>query len=113
MSGFWGLRVSLIAAALAVSSAAWAGDPYYIAPAQADLADILAPPPAPGSPAFKADLRAVLAAVKSRTEAAIAHARADDHKIVFRFADVMGPNFTRKTFPSRRSSSSTSTRTAT
>ena len=53
MLGFWGLRVSLIVAALAVSSPAWAGDPYYIAPAQADLADILAPPPAPDSPAFE------------------------------------------------------------
>ncbi len=99
MLGFWGLRVSLIVAALAVSTAAWAGDPYYIAPAQADLADILAPPPAQDSPEAKADLREVLAAVKSRTEAAIKHAQADDHKIVFRFADVMGPNFTPENLP--------------
>jgi acid phosphatase (class A) len=93
------LFVSLIAAALAVSSAATAGEPFYLDPAAVDLIHVLAPPPAVGSPAGQADLQAVLDAVQSRTDAQIEHAQADDRKIVFRFADVMGPNFRPENLP--------------
>jgi len=73
------LLVSLIAAALAVPSAAQeAGRAFYIDPAEVDLVHILAPPPAVDSPAAKADLQIVLAAVESRTDAAVKHAQADD-----------------------------------
>jgi acid phosphatase (class A) len=93
------LLVSLIAAALAVSAAAQAEDAFYLNPAEVDLIHVLAPPPAPGSPAAITDLQIVLAAVQSRTAAQIEHAQADDHRVVFRFADVMGPNFRSENLP--------------
>lgn len=93
------LAASLTAAALAVSSAAQARDAFYLNPAEVDLIHVLAPPPAVDSPQENADLQAVLAAVQSRTDAEIKHAQADDQKIVFRFADVMGPNFRPESLP--------------
>ena len=93
------LFVSLIAAALAVSSAAKAAETFYLNPAEVDLIHVLAPPPAADSPAAKADLQAVLEAVNSRTDADIEQAQADDQRIVFRFADVMGPNFRPESLP--------------
>jgi acid phosphatase (class A) len=95
--------IALIAASLAsaavVSSAARAADTYYISPSEIDLLQILAPPPPPDSPAGKTDLQGVLAAVNSRTEASIKEAQDDDQRTVFRFADVMGPNFRAETLP--------------
>src|SRR5580698_4297136 len=93
------LFVSLIAAALAVSTAANAADAFYLNPADVDLVHILAPPPTEDSPAEKADLQAALAAVNSRTDAQIKAAQADDQRIVFRFADVMGANFRPESLP--------------
>jgi acid phosphatase (class A) len=93
------LLFSLIAAALAVSSAAKAGDTFYLNPDEVDLIHVLAPPPIADSPAATADLQAVLAAVNSRTTAEIEHAQADDQRVVFRFADVMGPNFRPESLP--------------
>jgi acid phosphatase (class A) len=93
------LFVSLIAATLAASSAAKAGNTFYLNPAEVDLIHVLAPPPTADSPAGKADLQSVLAAVNSRTDAEIKHVQADDQKIVFRFADVMGPNFRSESLP--------------
>src|SRR5579859_6116344 len=67
---------------------------FYLDPSRVDLVHILAPPPAPDSPAGKADLQAVLDAQRTRTPAEVASARADVQLSVFRFADVMGPGFT-------------------
>jgi acid phosphatase (class A) len=95
--------IALIAASLAsaavVSSAARAADTYYISPSEIDLLHILAPPPPPDSPAGKTDLQGVLAAVNSRTEASIKQAQDDDQRTVFRFANVMGPNFRTENLP--------------
>jgi acid phosphatase (class A) len=94
--------IALIAAALTsiiASPAAMAADTYYISPPETDLVHILAPPPTPDSPAGKADLQAVLAAVNARTEAGIKQAQEDDKRTVFRFADVMGPNFRTENLP--------------
>ena len=85
--------------AISVGPAAMAGDTYYVSPTEIDLVHILAPPPTPDSPAGKADLQAVLAAVNSRTDAEIKRAQDDDQRSVFRFADVMGPNFTADALP--------------
>jgi len=94
------LLASLMAAVLAVPSAAQeAGNAFYLTPADVDLVHVLAPPPAVDSPAGKADLQTVLAAVQSRTDAEITHAQADDERNVFRFADVMGPNFRTENLP--------------
>jgi acid phosphatase (class A) len=93
------LFVSLIAAAFAVSSAAQARDAFYLSPAEVDLIHVLAPPPTMDSPAGNADLQAVLAAVNSRTDEEIKQVQADDQRIVFRFADVMGQNFRSEDLP--------------
>ena len=82
-----------------MSSAARAADTYYISPSEIDLLQILEPPPSPDSAAGKTDLQGVLAAVNSRTEASIKQAQDDDQRTVFRFADVMGPNFRAETLP--------------
>jgi acid phosphatase (class A) len=95
---YWPSFIALIVASFA-SQAALAADTYYISPTEIDLIHILAPPPAPDTPAGKADLQGVLAAVNSRTEASIKEAQEDDQRNVFRFADVMGPNFKTETLP--------------
>ncbi len=98
------LFVFLIAATIAACSAAraeeaHAKDTYYLNLADVDLIHVLAPPPAAGSLAAQADLQAVLAAVASRTDAEIKHVQADDKRVVFRFADVMGPEFSAENLP--------------
>jgi acid phosphatase (class A) len=93
------LIAASLASAAAVSSAARAADTYYISPSEIDLLQILEPPPTPDSPAGKTDLQGVLAAVDSRTEASIKQAQDDDQRTVFRFTDVMGPNFRTENLP--------------
>ena len=97
------LLAALTAAALAAPAAAQeAGNAFYISPVDVDLVHVLAPPPALDSPAEKTDLQAVVAAVQSRTDAQIKHVQADDERTVFRFADVMGPNFRPENLPFAR-----------
>ncbi len=88
-----------IALAALIAPEARAADTYYLSPSEIDLVHILAPPPTPDSPEGKADLQAVLAAVSSRTDADVKQAQDDDQRTVFRFADVMGPNFRTETLP--------------
>jgi acid phosphatase (class A) len=71
----------------------------YLDPSQVDLVSILAPPPAPQSPEGNADLQAVLAAQKTRTDADVKRAQADDELSVFRYADVMGSGFAPEKLP--------------
>jgi acid phosphatase (class A) len=85
-------------AAAAVDTAAPAHG-YYIDASSVDLVHILAPPPAPDSPAGKADLQAVLDAQRTRTPAQVADAEADVQLSIFRFADVMGSGFTPANLP--------------
>ncbi len=89
----------LVAAASLLSAPAWSADAFYLDPANVDLIHILAPPPALDSAAEKVDLQAVLAAVKVRTDAEVAQARADDLRSVFRFVDVMGAGFRTDNLP--------------
>jgi acid phosphatase (class A) len=96
---FFALITTSLASLAVALSAAKAADTYYISPTEIDLVHILAPPPTPDSPAGKADLQAVLAAVNARTDASIQLAKDDDQRTVFRFADVMGPNFKTETLP--------------
>jgi acid phosphatase (class A) len=72
---------------------------YYIKPAQVDLIQILAPPPAPKSPAGEADLQGVLDAQHHRTAAEVEMAQADQDRTVLRFATVLGPAFKRANLP--------------
>jgi acid phosphatase (class A) len=50
-------------------------------------------------PTSNSDLQLVRTAVQSRTDAEIAHAQADDLRSVFRFTDIMGPNFRPENLP--------------
>ena len=94
------LYVLLAAVLLAMlAHAAQAGSTYYIDPTQTDLVHILAPPPARDSDEGKADLAAVLAAQASRTDVEVKSAQADSEASVFRFADVMGPEFRAENLP--------------
>ena len=64
-----------------------------------DLAALLTPPPAAGSPAARHDLQGVLDVQASRTPAEIAAAQADRLHSVFRYADVFGTAFTPTQLP--------------
>ena len=93
------LAAALIAvAALADPNLSLATD-YYIKPAQVDLIQILAPPPAPKSAAGEADLQGVLDAQHHRTPAEVKMAQADEKRSVFRFATVLGPAFKPENLP--------------
>ncbi|MFI5014077.1 MAG: phosphatase PAP2 family protein [Hyphomicrobiales bacterium] len=71
----------------------------YLDPSQVDLVDILAPPPAPQSPEGKAELAAVLAAQRTRTDADVKRAQADNELSVFRYANVLGEGFSQQNLP--------------
>jgi len=86
-----GFAVPYLALVFAVP--ALADDFHYITPAQIDLVQVLPPPPAPGSEAQRRDIATMLTVQNARTNAAVARVIADDPISVFRFADVLGPNF--------------------
>ena len=98
-------RRSLAAALLAAvvlcpaGGAAWAKGGYYVSPSEVDLDDVLPPPPLPGSPAQVADMQAVMNAQNARTTKDIQQAMGDFKKSIFRFEDVLGPNFTPANLP--------------
>jgi acid phosphatase (class A) len=71
----------------------------YLDPSQVDLVRILAPPPTPQSPEGKAELEAVLTVQRTRTDAEVKQAQADDELSVFRYADVMGAGFAPENLP--------------
>ena len=85
--------------AVALTYAAQAASTYYIDPSQVDLVHVLAPPPAPDTDESQADLAAVRAAQASRTDDEVKSAQADARETVFRFADVMGPEFKPENLP--------------
>lgn len=71
----------------------------YLAPSQVDLLQLLPPPPAPDSAAQKRDMQAMLDAQRHRTAAQTKRTEEDAEINVFRFADVLGPNFTKENLP--------------
>jgi acid phosphatase (class A) len=89
---------AMLAAVLVVSRGAAAED-HFVTPEIVDLRLILIGPPAANSPQTAAELDELRAIQRNRTEAQAAAARADAEESVFRFADVMGPNFTRERLP--------------
>ena len=93
----WALFV-LLATALAMAAGDAAESPY-ISPRDVDLARFLPPPPTPDSAAQRRDLDAVLEIQRTRTKAQIADAQADQKTSVFRFADVLGKNFSEDRLP--------------
>jgi acid phosphatase (class A) len=75
------------------------GDYIFVKPGQLDLGKLLAPAPDPNSETQKRDLAAVLEAQKTRTPAQVERAVADNPLSIYRFADVVGPNFSAANFP--------------
>ncbi|PZQ16941.1 MAG: acid phosphatase [Ancylobacter novellus] len=92
------LRVAALCAALLACAPALA-DGAYVARDQLDLVTLLPPPPPAGSPADKIDLAGVLAAQAGRNAEAEERAKADAELSVFRFADVLGPDFSAEKLP--------------
>lgn len=88
----------VLLAVLLLATPAWTKGPaHYLSNNSVNLAAVLAPPPAAGSPAAQADIDVLLALQKARTPEQEAAALADRERSVFRFADVMGPDFNDKT----------------
>ncbi|MFZ1990349.1 MAG: phosphatase PAP2 family protein [Alphaproteobacteria bacterium] len=71
----------------------------YVTPDQVDLTVLIPPPPAPDSHAQKVDIGMVLAKQRARTHALEKQVEADAETSPFRFADVMGPDFTKEKLP--------------
>jgi acid phosphatase (class A) len=93
------LGLPIIMLAVAFTCTAQAASTYYIDPSQVDLVHVLAPPPAQDTDEGKADLDAVRSAQVSRTDDEVKSAQADARESVFRFADVMGFDFTPENLP--------------
>ncbi|QNK01212.1 acid phosphatase [Dyella telluris] len=87
------LLLALIASQPAMADGGDASHPML------ELATLLPPPPAAGSPQASKDLQAVLAVQRSRTAEEQAAAKADVERSVFRFADVLDPAMQPATLP--------------
>jgi acid phosphatase (class A) len=77
----------------------FAEDGTYLNPQEIDLTKLLAPPPAADSARQKADFARVMEVQRTRTPDQVARAQEDIHTSVFRFADVLGPQFNEANLP--------------
>lgn len=85
---------------LVIGSAAQAEDAKpFVTNNDIDLTMILPPPPANDSAQTKAELGEVLTLQVTRTPEMVASAVADSEENVWRFANVMGPNFNKDKLP--------------
>ncbi|WP_322415870.1 acid phosphatase [Mesorhizobium huakuii] len=85
---------------LVIGSAARAEDAKpFVTNKDIDLTMILPPPPANDSAQTKAELGEVLTLQVTRTPEMVASAVADSEENVWRFANVMGPNFNKEKLP--------------
>lgn len=71
----------------------------YLAKGQLNLVTLLPPPPKADSLAQSADEKLVLEKQHHRTSAQMARSTADGEVSVFRFADILGTNFTKDRLP--------------
>ncbi|HEY4072011.1 MAG TPA: phosphatase PAP2 family protein [Herbaspirillum sp.] len=71
----------------------------FITAREINLSTLLAPPPANDSMQMKKELAEVLKLQVTRTPEMVARAQADQVENVWRFADVMGPEFKREQLP--------------
>ena len=93
--------VSLIAALCLMGAVAARADEAkpFTDSKEVDLLVILPPPPANDSAQTKAELAEILTYQVTRTHEMVARAQADVTENVWRFANVMGPNFTQEKLP--------------
>jgi acid phosphatase (class A) len=75
------------------------GDYIFFKPGQVDLGKLLAPAPDPASNTQKADLAAVFEAQKTRTQTQVEQAVGDNALSIYRFADILGPDFSAERLP--------------
>jgi len=99
-------RRCLLALALVVSTALSAdaadtkyGSYIFVKPGHLDLGALLAPSPDPKSETQKRDLATVLDVQKTRTPAQVERAVADNPLSIYRFADVIAPDFSAARYP--------------
>jgi acid phosphatase (class A) len=92
-------RVFLLVLFLLLPHYGLAGETAFLPRGQIDFSRLLAPPPAVGSPRQQEETALLLALQKERTPAQEAFALADAERSVFRFADVLGPDFTPGNLP--------------
>ncbi|AID32081.2 acid phosphatase (class A) [Mesorhizobium sp. USDA 4775] len=98
MKKFTSLTAGLLL--LVIGSAARAEDAKpFVTNKDIDLTMILPPPPANDSAQTKAELGEVLTLQVTRTPEMAASAVADSEENVWRFANVMGPNFNKEKLP--------------
>ena len=93
------LKSTAAALLLAALTPALAAQSAYLSNNNPELIRLLPPPPALNSVSGNLDLQQVLEAQKTRTTAQITQADGDTKKSVFRFADVLGTNFTADKLP--------------
>ncbi len=77
----------------------WSQEEPYISRKRIDFSILLAPPPADGSPRQQAEMAELLRLQATRTPQQVAFAQADAKRSVFRFADVLGQDFSAEKFP--------------
>jgi acid phosphatase (class A) len=92
-------RSLLLLLLLLLPQYAWTGETHFVSREQIDFSRLLPPPPALDSPQQKQEMDVLLTLQKNRTPAQEAFALADAERSVFRFADVIGNNFTAEKLP--------------
>ena len=92
-------RLLLVFLLVLLPLAAWSGETAFVAQEQIAFAKLLPPPPAVGSPVQQEEMALLVTLQKERTPAMEAFALADAERSVFRFADVVGEDFTAAKLP--------------
>lgn len=97
-------RIAVLPTLLVLFTAvpAFADGGNYITHEQLDLLELLAPPPANDSATTRAEIEELLVIQRNNTPEALAAAQADVEENVFRFANVLGPDFTPEKLPLAR-----------
>ncbi|WP_043600312.1 acid phosphatase [Solidesulfovibrio magneticus] len=91
-------RLLLLVLLLSLPQLAWS-ETQFVSPQQVDLARLLPPPPAMDSAEQRDEIALLLQLQKDRTPDMVAFAQADAAREVFRFTDVVGPQFTAEKLP--------------
>jgi acid phosphatase (class A) len=92
-------RPFLLLLLLLLPCAGWSADALFVSREQIDFARLLPPPPALDSARQQQETAVLLTLQKERTPAMEAFALADAERSVFRFADVVGEDFTAAKLP--------------
>jgi acid phosphatase (class A) len=93
------LTLALSILALSAGGNAFAAEMNFLAPHSVELLKILPPPPAPNSEAQKQDMADVMEVQKNRTPEIVKRAEADNVLSIWRYDDVLGPNFKAASLP--------------